>query len=271
MTDTTPPENKVDDNATTQTPPENKGDQANPAAHGLYRPEGMPDHYAGKDDRETIDRLFKTVDGFRKEQGKGKSGPKSADEYSMDGFSDDVKAKIFKLGDDGKDVVFEAMRPVFFKHGMSQEGMQELINGFAAAMGDKLQSGTEDGGENTSADFDYKTLGGPDAARPVIDGIDAWATGLKGRGLFDDKAMEEINLLKLHGDGLHLLQKMREAMGEKPLVPGKLEAGNGPDEITEETLQARVRDERYWKTKDPAFIADTQAMFEKFYNKAEAA
>ncbi|NDV87044.1 hypothetical protein GTW51_10055 [Aurantimonas aggregata] len=39
---------------------------AGAAADGPYRPEGLADSYHGKDDRETIDKLFKAVDGYRK-------------------------------------------------------------------------------------------------------------------------------------------------------------------------------------------------------------
>ncbi|MDP2207053.1 MAG: hypothetical protein Q8K65_12195, partial [Alphaproteobacteria bacterium] len=70
-----------------------------------YRPEGLPDHFAGKDDRETIDKLHKAVDGFRKEQGK-KGVPETPDGYEL-ALPDDIKQKVLRPGEDGKDALFE--------------------------------------------------------------------------------------------------------------------------------------------------------------------
>ena len=84
----------------------------------LYKPEGLPDHYLGGNDQETIDKLYRAVDGFRKEQSK-KGYPSSAEDYDQV-FDDDLKSKLLNVGEDGKDPFFEEMKSVFFEHNIHQ-------------------------------------------------------------------------------------------------------------------------------------------------------
>lgn len=58
-----------------------------------YRPTGLPDHYAGASDQETIDKLFGVVNGFRQKQGDASAVPTNGDGYSFE-LSDVLKPYV---------------------------------------------------------------------------------------------------------------------------------------------------------------------------------
>ena len=56
---------------------------ADPGASAAYRPEGLPDHLLGKDERETIDKLFKAYGGAREAIAKFGAVPEAPDKYEF--------------------------------------------------------------------------------------------------------------------------------------------------------------------------------------------
>ncbi|PZQ48889.1 MAG: hypothetical protein DI551_00735 [Micavibrio aeruginosavorus] len=244
-------------------PDKNPADPANPPP-SAYRPEGMPDHYAGKTDNETIDNLYKAVDGYRKQQSKDRGIPENINDYKTD-LPDDVASILIRPGEDGKDPIWEHMRGIAHKRGISSEDFVELAKEWGMQMHQAAQAQATGEG---MPDFDFKELGGAEKAQATIDGANAFLMGLKNTQKLSDKAFEELSLLSLHSQGLKALGELQAAMGVKP-IPAKIE-GQEPaaGEKTQEQLNEMMRDERYWKTKDPAFIREVTEGFQKLYNKA---
>lgn len=58
------------------------------------------------------------------------------------------------------------------------------------------------------------------------------------------------------------LERLVTSTSEQPLT---LDAGAGPSGWTAESLQAAIKDPRYWRTRDPAFIAQVTAGFQKVH------
>ena len=252
-----------------------QGDQGAGAENGsveIYRPEGMPDHYVGTTDQETIDALYKAVDGFRKEQSKGKNIPEKAEDYTFD-VPEDLDGKIFKFDDDGKDPMLERLKPIALKHGMTKEAFGDMVLDFGQALLEFGDAGADasgsDLGEN-APDFDYQAFGGEEKVKPLLDGVQVWVKGLRNADKIDDQIADEIAFASQHGAGLKMVNFFREQMGEKP-IPVDMSDPVSADAMTEDKLNEMVADDRY-KVGHPKFEKSfhdkvTKA-FDEFYNKA---
>lgn len=236
-------------------------------AGDLYKPEGLADHYLGKDDRETIDKLNTAVLGFRK--GLSKQGvPENPDGYTLDGLPDDIKTKVLRPGEDGKDPVLEAMKPVLHKHNIPAAAFQELATEFYGVVAGIMDGVNKNEDGTPLADFDYKEHGGMDAAKPLIEGAEVWLNGLAASKKISPKAAAELRGLAGYGEGLSALMELRSAMGNKP-IPKNL-GGAGQAEITQEAIEQRWADPKSWQPGmiDDAFIEETRAMQRKLDGKA---
>jgi hypothetical protein len=243
------------------------GDDQKPS---IYRPKDMPDHFLGANDQETIDRLNKAYMGARSELA-GKNGvPEKLDDYKIE-LPEEIASVALKPGEDGKDAIFEGMRGTFHQLGIAPEKAQTLAVEFykhvAAAVAAGKPPGDGDGGEEPSADFEYKALGGADKAKPVVDATNTFLKGLQGSGKISEATMKELQLLTFHSDGLQALNELRPLMGEKP-IPFNLEGGSGEGKITEAMLNDRVADPRYrrgGKQFSQEFYDKTTEMFAELY------
>lgn len=264
------------ENLNTQDPQKKDDPEANPLENGdpapaggetppeIYRPEGLPDHYAGGSDQETIDKLFKAVDGFRKEQAGKKGIPEKIEDYTVD-FGDKADSLLLK-SEDGKDPVWEKMRGKFFEKGIAPEDVKDIVLAFddiITEMAGEQQQVTE----GSKADWDYETYGGADKAKTLLDGVMTWADGMKAQGKFTDADLKEIQLATTNSEGLGLWMKIRELSGEKP-IPVSADGGSKSPEITQDVLNQRVADPRYRpdsREYDPVFRKETEEMFKKLY------
>ena len=241
------------------------GPSPSPAAAGeVYKPEGLPDHLLGKDDKETIDKLKNAVDGFRKDLSK-KGVPENQDGYTLE-LPDDIKNKLLKPGEDGKDPLLEKMKPILHKNNIPVQAFQELATTFYGAVAEMAGNLDKNPDGTPVADFEFKDHGGADKAKPLIDGTEIWIKGLQQSQKISEKAAKELQIMTGYGEGLSALLELRTAMGEKT-IPKDL-GGGGKPEVTKDQLDSRVQDERYWLKKDPEFIRETTEMFQKFYGKA---
>lgn len=258
---------KVDDDKK----PENNGNNGGNEEIKPYIPENLPEHYHGKTNEEIIDKLFNAVDGFRKEQAKASKFPEKIDDYKIE--LGDLEDKILKKNDDGVDPIYEHMRVTFFENKVPGDVAKGIMEQFYNKAAEVAQAqGQNSGDDNISIDWDFKEYGGAEQAKPVIDGVDAWANGLKQNGKLSAEDMEEIRLLKTHSAGLKLLSKLRLATGEKP-IPANFNGNTGNNAITEEDLRKRVADPRYVtgsRTFDKAFYEETTRMFNEFYGNKTA-
>lgn len=224
----------------------------------IYRPEGMPDHYAGASDNETIDKLYKAVNGFRKDQAKGKGFPEKLDDYKLE-LPEEISSKLIRAGEDGKDPVFEHMRGVFHSRGISSEDAIAIMTEYASKFGDPA-------GDESTADFEYKSIGGAEKAQPMIDGAKTFLQGLQNSKKLSDKAVEELTLLTYHSEGLTAINELRALLGDKT-IPSKIEGGGGGKK-TQAELNKMMEDPKYWKEKDPSFIKEVTEGFQALYNES---
>jgi hypothetical protein len=258
-----------------QTDSAKKGDEGNQPAAGAspYRPDGMQDHYAGASDRETIDRLYKDVKGFRDAQAV-KGVPAKPEDYKLD-LAPEIQQKITRPGNDGSpDPVLIEFQKIFHEEGIPQKSFNAIVGRMyekVAALSAEREANQPKPGENQpTLDFEFKDMGGVEKVKPLQDGAAAWINGLKQQGKIDDGDAEEMQLMALHPAGLKTLLKIREMSGEQP-IPASLDGGQKAQGVTEADLNQRIGDPRYirgHKQFDQAFHDETTRMFQNFYNKS---
>jgi len=246
-----------------------KGDKGKKAPAGAYRPDGLPDHLFGKDDKETIDKLNGVVAGIRKDLAK-KGVPETPDKYDIK-LPDDIAAKVLKPGKDGKDPMLEKFKPLFHKRGISNDAATEMVVELykaVAEMGGAADGDAPAGAEEDAGDFDFKAMGGIEKAQPVIDAQNAWLGSLEKGEKLSKSTIHELRLLTTHSQGVAALNEIRTLMGEQP-IPGNLDGESAPAPTVAE-VEARMLDDRYWKqgAKDETFIAETRRLL-KDAHKAE--
>ena len=217
----------------------------------------------GTSDKETIDKLAKVVEGYRKAQ--ANSGvPESAEGYRVD-LPDEVKNVVFKFDENGRDPVWDALTPVFHERGLSNEDAMAMVSKLAEVLPGLSQQGMDADGGDDDADFEYKSYGGPEKARAHVDGVTAWAKALVQQGVLDDDDLSEVAINTSSGKGLKLMTKLRVAMGGEP-IPSNIDGGDAGGGMDEAKLHAMMKDPRYWKARDQAYIAEVTEGFRKLYN-----
>lgn len=240
------------------------GDGGDDNASDLYRPEGLAEQYFGDDNNATIDNLKKAVDGFRKQQGKHII-PENAAGYELK-MDEELQGRMLKVGEDGTDPFFEAVKGMAHKAGMSQDMFGAFIPEIMAAADGMFGGGEDTGDSDADMDFDFKTMGGAEAAKPLQDDALARIDGLAAQGkIKDETVLKEMKTMVFYGNGLATVRAFLEISGEEviPTKSGNNAAQNG---LTEEKLQEMLRDERYWKDKEPAFIKEVTEGFAALYN-----
>lgn len=95
-----------------------------------YRPEGLPEHLAGTDDKETIDRLFRAFDGFRKSQGDRGEVPAEPKAYA---YEPSETVKPYAAGFES-DAFFGKVKERAHQLGMGQKQFQTFIDGVLSDM-----------------------------------------------------------------------------------------------------------------------------------------
>ncbi len=96
-------------------------------------------------------------------------------------------------------------------------------------------------------------FGGDTAWREIARQLNAWGTAHLPRDVFDALASTSDGVLALHA----MMQS-----GSPPRLGG---GGTAVASLTEEDLTKMMRDPRYWKHKDPAFVAEVSEGFRRLY------
>lgn len=236
-----------------------------PKAPALHKPEGLPDHMLGAADTETIDKLFAAYDGARKELSKKRGVPEKLDDYKLE-LSEAQTKDWLRPGEDGKDPVFETLRATFHAEGVAPDAalrvVQKLYEQATALAGEGTDAVLED------IDSGYTSFGGLEKAQPLIDANTAWIDGLKTSGVIDEKDAEDMKLNLVGGVGLKWMDKIRVKTGEKP-IPVNLGASAQQGGKTKAELDTMMQDPKYWRDKDPAFIAEVTEGYQKLYNEKQ--
>lgn len=105
-----------------------------------YFPEGLPDNWRGKDERETIDRLFSVAKGYRDRDANLDRPEKPEGYFSLDGMAADA----FKLDDRfkahfdafGSDPGMKAAAIIAQKHGIARPAFLEAVQASMSALSD---------------------------------------------------------------------------------------------------------------------------------------
>lgn len=100
------------------------------ASPSPYRPEGLPDHLYGKSDQETIDALFKTVDGFRRAQAERGEAPKDPSGYAFEP-AEALKPYADSLA---RDPFFDKVKAAAHKHGLPTKVFNGFLNEIMSEM-----------------------------------------------------------------------------------------------------------------------------------------
>ncbi len=93
-----------------------------------YRPEGLPDHLFGTSDQDTMDKMAKALDGYRKKD--SESGvPDNQAAYAAfgDAVPDELKSHVAALAED---TVFQNLSKSALEKGLSVEAFQGLTVDF---------------------------------------------------------------------------------------------------------------------------------------------
>lgn len=230
---------------------------ADAGASAVYRPEGLPDHLLGKDEKETLDKVFKAYAGARERISKLGDVPDAPDKYDFT----PAEAVAPYLPDVKNDPVFKSAQAAAHKFGMGSAQFAGFINEF---MGGLVQGQMLD--DPFSADKERAIVAGDvqdpaerakvadKVARDTVAFLDAlveqkklppdtadWAKGRTDRGHF-----------------LKLMQAMRAS------APGIELGGEGaPQGVTREDLRKRQADPR--QQTDPAFQAETTRLYQQLF------
>lgn len=216
------------------------------AAGTPYRPEGLPDHLLGKDDKETTDKLLKAYKGAREEMAKkGNTAPETADGYTLQ-LADDLKDKVIKVDPTtGKDPIFEALKPALHKAGLSNDNASMLVTELYKSVAAQIQKNAEAEQNNPlAADIGFKQLGGADKAKPLQDSANAWINGVADKVGLSKDSVQELQYLTHHSQGLKLLNELRGLTSEKP-IPADFGQANPNRLITQADIDEMYDDPRY--------------------------
>lgn len=108
-------------------PPPGAGQASGTAAPALpagYRPDGLPDHFAGADDKTTIDNLWKATKGFRDAEATRDAPPKEVAGYTLGEFSAEAKPYAAELE---KDKLFEEVKKVAHTTGIPAKAFAAFV------------------------------------------------------------------------------------------------------------------------------------------------
>lgn len=237
-------------------------DGANPSA---YKPEGIPDHLLGQDDKGTIDKLFKAYDGARTELAKGKPAPISAADYNFE-WSDNLKS----AGLTNEDPAVKAFAEIAEKSSFSPEQMAAIPKFFDLALEKGwIEKPFDSGALLTSlAPAEYKgsteerqTKGAErlTAAENWIKQLDENAHG------FSDAMKQELRLLTTSVAGVQVVEQLMRSGMNVSVSPG---GGHQPAAATKADLDRRISDPRnnFMDPKfDQQFAEDTRRLFKQLY------
>lgn len=237
------------------------GQQLPPAQ--AYRPDGLPEHLFGANDRETIDKLYKAVNGFRSSQGERGAVPDSADKYQL---TVDEALKPY-LADFDKDPVFKGTRDIFHKAGVTDRQFDQIVGPWLKML---VDGGLVDKPVDAQAQLlslapasasNLDEAGRKAAAsRRVSDNV-AWVDGAKSQGTLPAEQADFLAATLASDPRAHgLVEWLRgQAAEPRPAMNGA-NAGGG---VTEDQIKARITDPRNDPMKpqfDRAFAAETDRL-----------
>lgn len=225
----------------------------------------MPDHLVGANDRETLDKVFKAFDGFRRGEAERGALPKDPASYQ---FTPSDKLKPFTENFD-KDPVFAKARDIAHKAGLTDK----QFNGFLVPLLESFVDGglvdkpVDAQGQLMSlapageyADDNAKKA----AASKRVNDNTAWVDGAKAQKTFGDKSAEIADFLAAAAASdprAHLAIEWLRGV-DTPVQPAL--GGQGPGaNANQDAVKARMNDPRNDPRKstfDRAFAEETDRL-----------
>lgn len=246
--------------------------QSQQGAPAAYYPDKLPEHLRGASDKDTIDRLWANASGLRDDMAKRGAVPDKADGYKLT-LSDDLM-KVY--GDPSKDKSTKIFQTLAHKHkltetqaaGLYADWHQELIAQDVYKPLDVTAEAKKmvgDGAAVLSPDQLKERAGAIwTEAMTMVDGL------LEQKKLTPAEAVMA-RALGESADGISLLRAFGRLSREQGLQPG---GQGGPVQMTREELDRRNNDPRanpLSQQYDPAFAAQTEAMFRARYGTGQRA
>lgn len=226
----------------------------------------MPDHLLGKDDKETVDKVFKAFDGFRKTAGEQGAVPDAPEKYSFDA-SDKLKPYVDNFD---KDPVYNAARSIAHKAGMTDKVFKAFV---PTLLEHFVDGGLVEAPVDPKAmlrqlappDLDKATDAEKEAAggRRVRDNI-AWLDQMKADKTMPEGAATYLVAQAADNPGAHaLIDWLRGNRQErKPALSGGNPAGT-PSKADLDARNADPRNDPSSSQFDKGFAEETREMFKR--------
>lgn len=244
-----------------------------PVPSAPYRPEGLPDHLFGANERETLDKLWGAYRPARDTIARlGDLGelPKDAASYTLD-LTDAMKPYLPGLD---ADPVFALVREAAHKSGIRDKQFGPFVSGLMSSLidGDLIQPPVDLAAEKAALvppeaaalDDAGKTAAVDGRVRQNHATIQLWSE----RGMPKESA-EALSLMLDTAAGNRAVEWFAaQARGVQPTT-----GGQPPGSLSESELNARMRDPRGQvgtSTFDPAFAKETDRLFQTFYGNNRA-
>lgn len=243
---------------------QNGGGQAAGGAGGVtpYRPEGLPDHLLGANDKETLDKVVKAYGGARQALGDRGAVPENPDGYKLE-FGDKVKPYTSNFD---KDPVFKGTLKIAHEAGITDK----QLNAFLPRMLESLVEGgmVEKPIDAKAALMSLAPAGSEKLAEPErmaaatarMNNNIAWVDGAKAQGTIPKDVADYLAAtLADNPNAHHLVEWMRGNSRER----GPALGGNGGGGTGEADVKARLTDKRYGT--DKAFTEETDRMSQQIW------
>jgi hypothetical protein len=230
-----------------------------------YRPDGLPDHLIGKDERETIDKLWTAQKGYREAQAKFEPPPADVSGYAFE-FSDKVKPYA---ADFGEDKFFGGVKEDLLAAGIGSKTANAFLDKVLGRMIDmQLVDAPVDVEAEKARLAPAEARNLPPAERDAaiqkrVSTNIAFVESLSAKGFDKDAATALTAELAAFPELNQLVEFMRLGQGVSPAL-----GGNPPAGATAADLEKRVADPRQrfgTPAYDAQFAAETDRLFKQVH------
>lgn len=209
------------------------------------QPQQIPEKFLDKQGGVDIERLLKSYQALEQKLGQQGQGLGNVPD-SPDGYEIDLSHGLFDLDGD--------LNAKMYERGFSPEQAQ-LVYDMAA---EKLIPLVQEIAQEFRADKELERLknefGGEEKFSEVARQLAAF-----GKKEFPEEALQA---LASSYEGVMALYSMMQSAEPSPIKDKSEESSFSGDE----RLKQMVRDPRYWRDRDPAYVAQVTQAFQRFYN-----
>lgn len=264
MSETTETSSNVPQAQVETTPQENQtpetGAQTNTVSQGVsvQRPEGLSDAFwdTEKNEVKLNDLLADhgTLSKYKSEMdAKFTARPESMDKYELR-IPDSVTLPdgvTFEFDQDSP--LVKSARQMAFDAGMGQEGFDSLV---ATYLDEKLQTYSKSETEAQEA-YQAELVKLGERGKERVSAVESYL-----KSTLTDTEYTAIRGVATTAEGVAAIEKL---MGNARDVAPKLQGAGGADNLSESDLREMMKDPKYWRDRDPAFISKVSDGFKKLF------